>query len=399
MVSIVSQLLDCHTCFVVEHDGELYRLKGYGYYPNPSNYVIEHIDKEGNVLGTIVTSDTTDNEDTYLMMFIPELNGLAVCGRKYSASGFIEVWKLDGTKVGSVLSPQGAYVTGIYRVDDLLYVNAVPWSGTLNGFYVVPPAQLLDNTKWTFKTISVSWPYSTQENRITVFKDKVLILRCDKGYNGDLIVYDPASDTFSQFDSWSGSGASRGFIFPYVYANDVMAVWTKAYNDDGFYVFKTSDLVEKVQISLEPFFDASLSGENQCAGVPVSDSIIAVLNTKDASTTNYLKLYNLSGQVLFNGGLPVGHIGVVHCLAGGYFYVSSEYFGQNYASFIKVIPDVVKTISATVSDTNVTVSGQNISLASAFKRFHGPSYANKVADIPLGTPTSIGTGYFRIRGR
>jgi len=392
MVSVVSQQLDSKTCFTVEHDGELYRLKGYGYYLNPSNYVIEHIDKEGNVLGTIVTSDTTNNEDTYMMMFIPELNGLAVCGRKSGGVGFIEVWQLNGTKVGAVTSPQGAYLTGIYRIDDLLYINVAP---NVNGFYIVPPAQLLNNSNWTFKSITVSWPYSEQENRIAPFKDKVLILRCDRHYNGDLIVYDPSLGTFSQFDSWSGSGVDRGGIFPYVYANDVMAVWTKAYNDNGFYVFKTSDLVEKVQISLEPFFDVSISGENQCAGVPLSDTLIGVINTKDESTTNYIKIYNLSGQVLFNGGLPKGHVGVVLCLALGYLYVPTEV----YASFVKVIPDVVKTISATVSDTSVTVSGQNISLASAFKRFHGPSYANKVADIPLGTPTSIGTGYFRIRGR
>lgn len=396
MVSVISQQLDSKTCFIVEHDGELYRLKGYGYYNNPSNYVIEHIDKEGNVLGTIVTSDTTNNEDTYMMMFIPELNGLAVCGRKSGGVGFIEVWKLDGTKVGAVTSPQGAYVTGIYRIDDLLYINVCC---EINGFYIVPPAQLLNNSNWTLKSITVSWPYSVQENRITMFTDKVLILRSNKAYAGDLIVYDPSLDTFSQFDSWSGSGAARGLIFPYVYANDVMAVWTKAYDDNGFYVFKTSDLVEKVQISLEPFFDASLSGENQCCGVPLSDTLIGVVNTKDESTTNYIKIYNLSGQVLFNGGLPKGHVGVVLCLAQGYFYVPTEYLGAGYASFVKVIPDVVKTISATVSDTSVTVSGQNISLASAFKRFHGPSYANKVADISLGTPTSIGTGYFRIRGR
>jgi len=389
---------DAYTAYAVEYDNRIFYLKCYGYYQNPSYYEIYEIDPDGSVISKIVTSDTTNNEDTYLQMYSPEHDGLIVSGRKSGGTGFIEVWKLNGTKVGGVTSPQGMYIIQVVRIEDKYIVNACC---DINGFYIVDAANLLDTTKWTLKSIPISWGYTAQENRFAMFGDKLLIIRFDKGYNGDLLVYDPATDTFTQLDSWSGTGATRGLIFPHVFANDVMAVWTKAYSDSGFDVMMTKDLSTKAKLSTEPFFGATLSGENQCSAVPVSDSLIAIFNTKDASTDNYVRIIDTTGKELWRASFSYGHAGLVHTLARGRLYLSLEIFpavGKTGLLIIK--PDIIKDISATVNpDGTVTVTGTNISRASAYKWFIGTSYAKKVADIPLGTATNIGTGYFRIRGR
>jgi len=398
MPTLIQLTKDAYTAYAVEHDNRIFYLKCYGYINNPSYYEIYEIDPDGNIISKIVTSDTTDNEDTYLQMYSPEHDGLIVSGRKSGGVGFIEVWKLGGTKVGSVTSPQGAYITQVVRFEDKYIINACC---EINGFYIVDAVNLLDNTKWTLKSIPISWGYTRQENRFAVFNDKILIMRFDKGYNGDLLVYDPATNSFTQFDSWTGTGATRGYIFPHVIANDVMAVWTKAYSDSGFDVMITKDLSTKTKLSTEPFFDATLSGENQCNAIPVSDTLIAILNTKDASTGNYVRIIDTTGKELWKVSFGYSHAGIVHTLARGRLYLSLEIFpvvGKTGLLILK--PDIIKDISATVNpDGTVTVTGTNISSASAYKWFIGASYAKKVADIPLGTATNIGTGYFRIRGR
>jgi hypothetical protein len=397
MPSLIQLTKDAQSAYVTEYDNRMFLLKGYGYYGSPSNYEIYEIDPDGNTISKILTSDTTNNEDTYLQMYSPEHDGLIVSGRKSGGVGFIEVWKLDGTKVGSASSPQGAYIIQVVRIEDKYII--VP-SSDINGIYITDAVDLLNNTKWTLKSLP-SWPYTAQENRVAVFNDKVLIIRFDKGYNGDLQVYDPVNDTFTQLDSWTGSGVARGYIFPHVFANDEMVVWTKAYSDNGFDVMMTKDLTSKVKLSTEPFFDPSLARENQCNAIPVSDSLIAILNTKDASTSNYIRIIDTTGKEVWKATFSGGHAGLVHTLAKGRLFLSLENFsdiGKVGALIVK--PDVIKDISATINpDGTITVTGTNISKAEAFKWFIGTSYAKKVTDIPLGQATNIGTGYFRIRGR
>ena len=398
MPTLIQKPTNAQGVYVREYDNRLFMLLGYGYYGSPSYYEIYEIDPDGNTISKIVTSDTTDNEDTYLQMYSPEHDGLIVSGRKSGGTGFIEVWKLDGTKVGSVTSPKGAYITGVTRLDDKYLITVCC---DLNGFFIVDAVNLLDTSKWVWKEVGISWTQAWEEISLCPFLDKVLIIRFDKLYTGDLVIWDPSSDTFTQFDTWSGSGATRGLIFPGVSANDVMAVWTKAYSDNGFDVMMTKDLINKVKLSTEPFFDASIAGENTCGALPVSDNLIVVFNAKDGCTQNYIKIMDVSGKELWRQTFQYGH-GSFGALARGRLFMAIEaYPGVAKGSLVIIKPDVIKDISATINpDGTITVTGTNITKAEAFKRFlNAPCYANKVADIPLGQATNIGTGYFRIRGR
>jgi len=231
--------------------------------------------------------------------------------------------------------------------------------------------------------------------RFTVYNGYLYAVATDKGYNGYVFRWDETN--FQQLFSWSGNGATRGFIFPRITANDKYVVFTYAKDDNGFHIMVSTDGVNFTDIGVEPFFDASLSGENHGHVELVGPNLLAFINTKDASSNNYLKLIDLnSNSVIYTGKLGYGHTGCMLHL-NGKLYINMENTNGNTTLYI-LNPDVEKSLSISVSGNTVSVSGTNVSNFYVYKNFAGEGFGNLVASGTVPSSITLNPGVYRIIG-
>lgn len=400
MPSLSGTSLTARTVYYQFANGKLYILIGYGYYTSPSYYEIYESTYDGQTRTLKYTSQSV-YEDTYMVNFIPQYNSLVVCGRKSGGVPFIDLVNINNWTSTSITAPDGQYVTDVIWFNGNLVILCAGLSSStgkdIKDFFVSTVQNLTTPSNWVRITNpKPDFDNNYHELRASCYGNYLYILGVDKGYNGYVIRWD--GETFDNIDSWTGSGTARGFIFPRISSNDTFVAYAKAVDNNGFHVMVSNNGTTFNEVSLLPFFDSSIQGENHCNVHVLSDSVIAIVMSKDSCSANYVRIIDSSGNTLYEEGVGVGHGGVKTTLNGRY-YIDWENLTSSSVGIYIVSPDTLKTCSLTVNGNQVSINGTNVTSFKVYRNFSGQGQGNIITSGSIPSTITLSQGFYRVVAR